>query len=70
MEGMVCKGLQEIQAIYTAVNGSNVAPEQWTTGVITKLLEAAHGQWLYCCIQIHNRCKGTQAKLQNEKLQK
>jgi hypothetical protein len=70
MEGMVRTGLREIQSTYTAVNGSNVSPEQWTMGVITKLLEAAHGQWLYCCIQIHDRCKGTQVTLRKEELQK
>ncbi len=61
MEGMVCKGLREIQSTYSAVNGSNVSPEQWTTGVVIKLLKATLGQWLYCCIQIHDRIKGTQA---------
>jgi hypothetical protein len=39
-------------------------------GVITKLLDATHGQWLYRCIQIHDRIKGTQAMLQKEELQK
>jgi hypothetical protein len=47
-----------------------LSPEQLTTGVITKLLEATHGQWLYCCIQIHDRCKGTQATLRKEEVQK
>ncbi len=70
MERMVCNGLQEIQSPYTAANGSNVSPEQWTMGMITKLLEAAHGQWLYCCVQIQDRCKGTQAMLRKEELQK
>ncbi len=76
MEGMVCKGLWEIQSTYSAVNGLNVFLEQWTTGVITKLkrwnvkLEATPGQWLYCCVQIHERCKGTQAMLRKEELQK
>jgi hypothetical protein len=38
--------------------------------VVTKLLEATHGQWLYRCIQIHDRNKGTQATLRKEELQK
>ncbi len=33
-------------------------------------LEATHGQWLYCSIQIHDRCKDTQATLGKEELQK
>ncbi len=55
MEGMVSKGLREIQTTYSAVDESNVSPEQWTTGVVVKLLEATHGQWLYRCIQVHDR---------------
>jgi hypothetical protein len=43
MEGMICRGLQGLQEIYTTVNGSNVTGEQWATGVIIKLLEITHG---------------------------
>jgi hypothetical protein len=39
-------------------------------GVVTMFLEATHGQWLYCSIQIHDRCKDTQATLGKEELQK
>jgi hypothetical protein len=70
IEGMVCNCLQEIQLTYSAVNGSNVSPVPWTMGVVTKLVEATHGQWLYCCVQIHDRCKGTQAALQKAEWQK
>jgi hypothetical protein len=47
MEGMVCRSIQGIQETYTTMEGSNLSPAQWTVGVITKLLEATHGQWLY-----------------------
>jgi hypothetical protein len=70
MEGMVTKELREIQTTYSTVEGSNVSPEQWTVGVVTKLLETTHGQWLYQCIQVHDRVQGTQAMLQKEELQK
>ncbi len=70
MEGMVTKDLQEIQTTYSAIEGSNVSPKQWTIGVIIKLLETTHGQWLYRCVQIHDRAQGTQATLQKEELQK
>ncbi len=70
MEGMVTKNLREIQTTYSAIEGSNVSPEQWTIGVIIKLLETTHGQWLYRCIQVHDRAQGTQATLQKEELQK
>ncbi len=70
MEGMVSKGFREIQTTYSAINGSNVSPKQWTTGVVVKLLEATHGQWLYRCIQVHDRTQGTLAMLRKEELQK
>ncbi len=70
MEGMVSKGLREIQSNHLMTEGSNVLPEQWTIGVIIKLLEVTHGQWLYRCIQVHDRAQGTLAMLRKEELQK
>jgi hypothetical protein len=70
MEGMVTNSLWEIQTTYSVVDGSNVFPKQWTTGVVIKLLETTHGQWLYWYIQVHDRVQGTQATLQKEELQK
>ena len=70
MEGMVCQRLREIQAMYTSIKGSGVTPEQWTTGVVIKLLEATHGQWLYRCVQLHDRVQGTIATQRKEELQR
>ncbi len=38
--------------------------------MVIKLLETTHGQWLYRCIQVHDRVQGTQATLRKEVLQK
>ncbi len=70
MEGMVCRSIQGIQKTYRTMEGSNLSPTQWMVGVITKLLEATHGQWLYQCTQIHNRLNGTNATLRKEELQR
>jgi hypothetical protein len=69
MEGMICRALRGLQEIYTIVKGSNITGEQWATGVIIKLLKTTHGQWLYCCIQAHNRISRIQATQQKEELQ-
>jgi hypothetical protein len=69
MEGMICHGLRGLQEIYTTVHGPNVTGEQWVTGVIIRLLETTHGQWLYRCVQVHDRFSGIQATQQKEKLQ-
>jgi hypothetical protein len=60
MEGMICRGLQGLQELYTTVEGSDVSGEQRVMGVIIKLLETTHGQWLYRCIQVHDKFSGIQ----------
>jgi hypothetical protein len=42
----------------------------WAQGLIQKLLEATHGQWIYRNIQIHDAVAGTQATLQKEAIQR
>jgi hypothetical protein len=69
MEGMVCKGMRNIQKTYTQVEGSNITSIQWTQGLIIKLLEATHGQWLYRCVKIHDRVSGTRTTAHKEEIQ-
>jgi hypothetical protein len=38
-------------------------------GLVTKLLEVMHGQWLYHNIQVHNKISGTPVMLWKEELQ-
>jgi hypothetical protein len=70
MEGMVTRSIRRIQETYTIMNGSNLSPQKWAVGVVTKLLEATHGQWLYRCVQIHDRVNGTLATQRKEELQR
>jgi hypothetical protein len=41
----------------------------WSTGVIIKLLEVTHGQWLYRCTQVHDSATGTLRTTRKEELQ-
>ena len=68
MEGMVCRCAQDIQTIYSTVEGSSIAPLQWTKGLVIKLLEVTHGQWLYWCVQIHDNAMGTQVMACKEEI--
>jgi hypothetical protein len=38
-------------------------------GVVLRLLEATHGQWIYRNVQIHDSVTGTQATLWKEEIQ-
>jgi hypothetical protein len=70
MEGMVPKEMRGIQEMFEAVEGTTISTMNWVTGVIIKLLEVVHGQWLYRCIQIHDKTQGTLATAKKEELQR
>jgi hypothetical protein len=64
MEGMISKSMRAIQYDFHYQEGTKMLkPERWAQGLILELLEATHGQWMYCNIQIHNAVAGTQVML-------
>ena len=70
MEGMVCTRMRDIQQLYHLQEGTRCTPERWARGLIQKLLEATHGQWIYRNVQIHDSVAGTQATLRKEEIQR
>jgi hypothetical protein len=38
---------------------SNISSCHWAQGLIVKLLETTHGQFLYRCVQVHDKVAGT-----------
>jgi hypothetical protein len=64
------QGNDEYSGDFKIVEGATTSLTNWTTGVIIKLLETVHGQWLYRCIQIHNSTWGTLATAEKEELQR
>ena len=69
MEGMISKEAQQLQEEYRIAYGSWTMGRQWTEGLITKLLEAIHGQWLYRNIQVHDKIAGLAAMVHKEEIQ-
>jgi hypothetical protein len=61
MESMISTHVRRIQSLYHYREGTHMAPEWWAKGLILKLFEAIHGQWIYWNIQIHDSVAGTQA---------
>ncbi len=47
LEGMISKEITGIQQHYYALNGMQMSLEKWSSGLITRLLEITHGQWIY-----------------------
>ena len=52
-EGMICKEIGRIQGMPVGLQASRLSAEKWGVGLVTKLLEVTHGQWLYHNIQVH-----------------
>ncbi len=69
MEGMVCKRIHGIQEPYSLIEGTHMSVSRWTSGLILKLLEMTHGQWLYRNVQVHDTIAGTWATVQKEQSQ-
>ena len=70
MEGMISKEAREIQTSYANICGSALSATEWTKGVVVKLLEVTHGQWLYRNVQVYDTVTGTEATLRKEELQR
>jgi hypothetical protein len=68
LEGMILTEITSIQRQYIAVNGSCMSLDKWCTGLITRLLEISHGQWLYRNYIVHDLVSGTIAMAKKEEL--
>ena len=69
MEGMICKEIGRIQRTHAGLQAAQLSAEKWGVGLVTKLLEVTHGQWLYHNIQVHDKISGTLVTLRKEDLQ-
>jgi len=70
LEGMVSKELLRLQTSYIAKRRRPVlTAHRWIVGLITRLLEIAHGQWIYRNFVVHDSIAGTLATQAKEVLQ-
>ena len=69
MEGMISKECIPIQQACLTICGSRLSIQRWAIGLVTKLLEITHGQWLYRNVQVHDSVSGVTALLRKEEIQ-
>jgi hypothetical protein len=71
MEGMISK---EILNLYYSTSWDSEEdlpePSMWSKGLVVKLLEVTHGQWLYRNVHVHDAISGALATAKKEELQK
>jgi hypothetical protein len=70
MEGMISKEIIPIQEDYVKMGGSMMSIDKWTQGLVTKLLEVTHGQWLYRNVHVHDATAGIEATARKEEIQR
>ena len=73
MEGMISKDMLVIQQEYLDLRGDHVTPTTpiyWDKGIIVRMIEITHGQWLYQNVHVHDTATGLHATHRKEELQK
>jgi len=68
MEGMISKEFVKLQREYFIACGYMMSIERWSSGLITRLLEITHGQWLYRNFVVHDNTSGILATQKKEEL--
>ena len=69
MEGMILGKAVETQKEFMAAGRWNMSLENWAKGLVVKLLEAMHGQWLYRNVVVHDLVGGLEAVKRKQELQ-
>ena len=62
--------MRRLQETHSMLRGCNTSASLWGPGLVTRLLEITHGQWLYRCVQIHDKTQGTLITNRKENLQR
>ena len=56
--GMISTKLLAIQSTHFHTTGESYHATRWIAGLITKLLQVTHMQWIYRCMLVHDRTTG------------
>ena len=70
MEGMVSKEIGVIQGTAADEGRFKLTVQNWTSGLVIKLLETTHGQWLYRNVHVHDKVAGENAMARKEEIRK
>ena len=68
MEGMVSVRIIDIQREYLALRCASWKLDKWATGLVVRLLEVTHGQWLYRNVVVHDAKSGQVATARKEEI--
>jgi hypothetical protein len=70
MEGIISVEAIAIQRRAMGEDESKLTLARWGAGLVTRLLETTHGQWLYRNVHVHDAVAGDLASKRKEELRK
>ena len=70
MEGMIPKVVVMIQSETEDASKCRLTVKAWSAGLVVKLLEVTHGQWLYRNVHVHDIISGEKARNRKESIRK
>eukprot|EP00956_Cyclotella_meneghiniana_P026063 scaffold55552_cov75-Cyclotella_meneghiniana.AAC.2 len=70
MEGMIPKVAVMIQSETEDASKCRLTVKAWSAGLVVKLLEVTHGQWLYRNVHVHDIISGEKARNRKESIRK
>jgi hypothetical protein len=68
MEGMISRRLVDIQRDYFALRNASWKLDRWAMGLVVRLLEITHGQWLYWNVVVHDATSGRLAVARKDEI--
>ncbi|KAL7523027.1 hypothetical protein ACHAWF_000330 [Thalassiosira exigua] len=66
---MISKEILPLQEEYVDAGGCTLTLDAWAKGLVTKLLEATHGQCLYRNVHLHDTVAGVAVTVCKEEIQ-
>ena len=70
MEGMILKELVKLQKDFIDLGGCSVSLDQCAQGLVVRLLEVTHGQWLYRNMHVHGATAEMEVTARKEEIQR
>ena len=70
MEGMISKEIVKLQKDFVNLGGCRMSLDKWAQGLVVRLLEVTHGQWLYRNMHVHDATAGMEATARKEEIQR
>ena len=70
MEGMIPKAAVMIQSETEDASSCRLTVKAWSSGLVVKLSEVTHGQWLYRNVHVHDIISGEKARDRKESIRK